>query len=269
MKKRAKTNEPGSGPKGSAGTRIQSLHTAGKILEAFVGNAQPVRVNQLARELGMSRTRVSRQLLTLLELGFVERTQGSDGYQLGWKILQLGRVAASQHGLIERGIPRLNELTEITGETALLAAPANGDAVVCATSIAHLDITISLRPGSVLDLMQSPSARVILAFSPLGERERILSSRYSPRGRAYRSLKSRLGVIRERFFDAGEGGRKGIGGVAAPIFDADNQVCGAVTMLALVPHPQSAPWPKHETVTSVMDCAADISEELGSTVTYG
>jgi DNA-binding IclR family transcriptional regulator len=269
MMKAAKRNDTRSGSEDRAGTRIQSLHTAAKILEAFVENPPPVRVNQLARDLGMSRTRVSRQLLTLLELGFVARTQDSEGYQLGWKLLQLGRVAASQQGLIERGIPRLNELTAITRETALLVAPANGDAVVCATSIAHLDISISLRPGSVLHLAKSPSARVILAFLPAEERERILSNRYSRRGQAYRSLRMRLDRIRERFFDAGEGARQGVGGVAAPIFDLDNQVCGAVALLAFLPHPLVAPWPKRRTVTSVIECAADISEQLGSTMTYG
>ena len=247
--------------------RIRTLVTAAEILEKLASSPPPVRVNQLARELGMTRSRISRHLLTLLDLGFIERIEGVDGYRLGWKIFQLGQTAASHHSIMEVGLSYINKLRDTLQETVLLVVPADTGGMVVATNMAQQGVVVALQPGSILPLPTSPSARVMLAFSSPEKQARTMSSHFARRRKDFKELEAKLAHIRDRFFDydTGEGSRPGVRAIAAPVFDAHNEVCGTISMLTFRPKLRDQNWPNEKLITAVIACAENMSRSLGST----
>jgi DNA-binding IclR family transcriptional regulator len=245
--------------------RIRTLVTAAEILEKLASLPPPVRVNQLARELGMTRSRISRHLLTLLELGFIERIESVDGYRLGWKIFQLGQSAASHHTIVEVGLNYISKLRDSIQQTVLLVVPNEKDGMVLATSMAQQGVVVALQPGSVLPFPTSPSARVMLAFSSQENQERTMSIHFAQGGQEFKTLEEKLTRIRDRFFEVGDGSRQGVRAIAAPVFDAHNVISGAISVLLFQSATNDEGRLHDIPVTEVLACAEKMSRTLGST----
>ena len=72
---------------------VKSVEVTVRILDSLTDSFGPVRVTDLARDLGMTKARVSRHLQTLTRLGLVDRAQHGGGYVFGRKLLKFGRAA--------------------------------------------------------------------------------------------------------------------------------------------------------------------------------
>lgn len=222
---------------------VQSVEVAAQILDVLAQRTGPVRVTELARHLGMTKARVSRHLQTLTQLGLVDRAKDAEGYVFGWKLLQLGRAAVYRNNIADIARRNIAVLREAAHHTSIFATPIKGGAIVILSSSNPLEASVSLPPGTVLTLPNSPSARLISYFQ---------NGRKGP-GLTKTNLK-RLGVD----FEAESRGN-GLGGIAAPVFEADGNIAGTVGLVLstslLVPEPQPS------LITAVRKCAKAIQDE--------
>lgn len=71
-------------------SRLSSVQNALRILKSF-STYQPVqKVSELAVELGLAKSTVSRLVATLVSEGFLIKDDDSRGYRLGLSVLTLG-----------------------------------------------------------------------------------------------------------------------------------------------------------------------------------
>ena len=148
---------------------VQAVAVALAVLEELVRSTEAIGTSELARSLGKTKARVHRHLTTLRELGFVERTSAGS-YRIGWKTYRLGLLASENFGLHRLAYPHLLALSQASGQTVALAAPAGSDVAVIDAIESGDHVAITIRRGSVIPASTSALGRAILAFQlePLG-----------------------------------------------------------------------------------------------------
>lgn len=212
----------------STSARVKSVEVTVQILEVLTEASGPVRVTDIARELGMTKARVSRHLQTLTNLGLVDRAREGEGYVFGRKLLKFGRAAVYRSNIVQLSQPHLTALRERTGHTAFLTTPTKGGAMVVAAAHNQFEPGVMIHPGTVLALPASPAARLIHYF----EGQKPTPPRVQEHLRRY-------GVD----FEANARGN-GLGGIAAPIFEPDGLIASTVGIILssslLLPEPERA-----------------------------
>ena len=115
--------------------------------------------------------------------------------------------------------------------------------------------TIVVRPGTLLELPNSPSARILKAFSSDTREDG------SPFHESYPEERHKF--IMAHFYDFEADARgSGIGSIAAPIFDHGDRIVGVVAVV--MPSTAVANGPNPAIVKALIACAAKISAIMGS-----
>lgn len=265
----ARDTEPAGGREAAdAGDgALDSITVVAQILHELAAAQQPIGVTHLARRLESSKARVYRYLASLKTLGLVEQDRATDRYRLGWKLVQLGEAAAQQFDLRQLADPYLKRLRDLTGLTALLAVPINGEAMVIATAESDRNVNITVKPGNRPAAHCSAQGRIALAFS-----ERLIRDRFTRRkGVALTpqsvvepaEIRRRLARIRERLYeDAPNEVLTGINALSAPILRHGDELVGMVGIVGSI---QDIPSPaQEEQIAWVRGCGAALSRQLES-----
>lgn len=261
--------EPGDGESaGAAGTVIQSVVVAAGVLEALAAAGKPMRLTELAKQLGEAKARIHRHLTTLRLVGLVDQDRQSECYRLGWKLVNLGQAAADQFEI--RGIaePFMMRLRDLSHQTAVLSVPVNGEAMVTLVMESANLVTISVRQGARLPAHASAQGRIALAFATPELQKRILARKLpslTPRTLTDPlPLRDRLHRIREELYEHAPGDTLlGISTLAAPLLDHEDNLVG---IIALLGSEQDIPSPvAPDQLRLVQGCAAAISAKLHAT----
>jgi DNA-binding IclR family transcriptional regulator len=219
--------------------RVQSADKALAILAAFGPERPSLRVSELARELSLHKSTVSR-LLAILELA------------------RLGALAVSSLPLAQVARQPLGRLAEVTGETVNLAVRRREEAVnVLQVQTAHF-VGMTDWTGRGAPLHATANGKVLLAFGDGRLPARLQS--LTPRTIVDRpQLEAELGQVRVKgYATACEELELGLVAVAAPVLDSLGACAGAVSVSGpayrLDPKDASEPC---------MATAAEISKLLG------
>lgn len=264
-------DEPEARPN-APGLLIQSVVMASEIIDALAAVAQPMRLTALANQLGETKAKIHRHLSTLKYLGLVEQDRSTECYKLGPKFVALGQAATEQFDLRRLAEPYMEKLRDLTGLTVVLSIPASGDAVVTRVVDSPNLVVISVRMGYRLPAHASAQGRITLAFAPRAVQQRVLTRKlqaFTPRTIVdAAALRDRLARIRRELFEvAVDETVLGIGTLAAPILNFDNELAGAIAIVgttACVGDPISA-----EQRDLVRSCAKAMSLRLSSTAYEG
>jgi IclR family acetate operon transcriptional repressor len=87
---------------------------------------QPVRLSDLAHQLGIPKSAAHRTLAALLDAGWAEQSQGSECYSLTLQLAILGQRLLAQRSLTDLKQPILDDLANRTRELVRLTAVQNG-----------------------------------------------------------------------------------------------------------------------------------------------
>jgi DNA-binding IclR family transcriptional regulator len=115
--------------------------------------------------------------------------------------------------------------------------------------------TIAVRPGTHLELPNSPSARILKAFSSDTREDG------TPFHDSYPEERHKFILAHYYDFEADTRG-SGIGSIAAPVFDHNDQIVGTVAVV--MPSTVLATGPNPAIVMALIHCAAQISSTMGS-----
>lgn len=233
--KRATAADPEAAAGGRKPATVQSVEVALQILEGIADNDGLVRVNELARQLGMTKARVSRHMQTLLALDLVARGR-LEGYTFGWKLLRLGRAAVRDRALVELSKPHMQALRDEVNHTVILSLPAPDGAVVISCVESRDMAPVTVRIAGFLPSPSSPAGRLSVA----------LQHGASPR--AARLLQHWPQAGCEYELDTG----RGVGGVAAPLFDEHRSLLGVVSIVA--PTSSLQPEPPKKMLAALQRC---------------
>jgi DNA-binding IclR family transcriptional regulator len=242
---------------------IQSVDRAVAILLELQG-ARRLRLTELAARLSLPNSTVHGIVATLAARGLVEQ-DGSGRYALGPGVLRLSNVYLDSNELRLRALTWTDALAERTGCAVRVGVPLDGDIVV----IHHVfrpDGSHQMREVGI-DIPSHGTAlgKAVLAFDPRREAE-LLDRLPLPKltGRTIVDpdlLAAQLEEIREGgLAAASDEAILGESELAAPIFDAEEQVIGAVGVV--MANPEEAD--DRAIGDEVRRTAVSISRELGA-----
>ena len=207
---------------------MQSADRALAILAAFTESRPEVGVSELARELGMHKSTVSRLLGTLEGRGLVRRA--GDRFLPGPELARLGSLAARGLALLPVARPILADLAEETGETVNLAVRQGDRALnVHQVETAHF-VGLTDWAGRATPLHATANGKALLAYGA-GAVPAALEALTDRTIVERAELTEELERTRLRgYAQAIEELEAGLNSVGAPVYDASGQCVAAVSV---------------------------------------
>ncbi len=202
------------------------------LMEAMVVREEPSGITELATELGMTKSNVHRLLQTMVECGYATKDPLTNRYQCTLKLWQLGSVLGNRLDLRNIARPFLQELSNATRESVHLSVRHGRDAVyIDKINCAHPIGTFTQVGGRAPAYAVSTGKALLSALS-----DEELSRLYSDFERftdktigTLDRLKAEIAAVRRRGFATNRGEwHEGVGGIAAPIYDASQGIRGAI-----------------------------------------
>jgi DNA-binding IclR family transcriptional regulator len=158
-------------PKGSP-RHIGSVLRCLRLVDALADSKRPMGVSELARALGGTRGSMHQQLQTLAAAGWVEQTDGSL-YRLTLRALHIGEAALDQADLGSRLTPVLHDLATASNENAGIAVLEGHSALIVQRVEGTQALKVDIKVGTAMPLAESASGRVLIAFGPPEQAERL------------------------------------------------------------------------------------------------
>ena len=243
----------------------QSLQKADKILEILMKGPTPVALTEFARVLSMPKSTMSRFLSTLESLGFVMRDKETGKFYLGLRLFELGCKAIDDVGLRKMAIPEMEKLRNQIDENVLLTV-SEGTRITYLDKIeSHQAVVTQEKVGGTAPAYCVSSGKALLAFDK-DRLELVIKEglqAYTPLTITDPDkLRQECEKIRKQGYAINRGEyRTGVTGIAAPIFNANGTLVGAISTAAPAERMNKRRWDEH--VRAVVKAGLTISHSLG------
>jgi len=244
---------------------VRSVQLALEILEAVAFSGEDLGVTQLADRLKLAKGSVHRHLFTLVERGYLVQNPLTTRYGLGPKSRLLAQHAPDTD-LIQLASGPMRELRDRLGHSVVLSELTPRGALVLNMIPGTAAIEIGVRSGSELPFHASAQGKVLLAFAPRPQQERVLSrplQHFTSHTLVDPKLLENelLRVAKLGFAAAPEEAMLGINAVAAPIFDDKDSCAGALALVGSIQFLPAEPDP--DSISALKAAAGQISRALG------
>jgi IclR family KDG regulon transcriptional repressor len=244
---------------------VRSVQLALDVLEAVGFSGEELGVTQLADRLDLTKGSVHRHLLTLVDRGYLVQNPATTRYALGPKSRLLARLAPDAD-LVRIAEGPMRELRDALTHSVVLSATTPRGALVLNTVQGTSAIEIGVRPGSELSFHASAQGKILLAFSPRPQQERVLAQPLAAFTAhtivdTKRIEEELVRAARNGFAAAPEEAMLGINAIAAPIFDEKDACVGALALVGSIQFLPAEPDP--QTVAALKSTAQQISRKLG------
>jgi IclR family transcriptional regulator, acetate operon repressor len=196
---------------------VQSADRALRILSSFDGGRGSLGVTEVAQELGIHKSTVSRLMAALEQRGFVRRE--GERFVPGLELARLARTADPVLPLVERALPVMERLASATGEAVTLGVPHGSRVEYVAQRDGGHIVGVADWTKRSTTIHASASGKVLLAFA--GARLPETLERHTPRTIVDPSALERE-VARTRlrgYAQIRDELEVGLTAVAAPVFD--------------------------------------------------
>jgi IclR family transcriptional regulator, KDG regulon repressor len=245
---------------------LSSVKNALRILRSFSSDKTEKRVSELAAELGMTKSTVSRLLITLSSEGFVKKNIETQKYSLGLSVLSLGGIVKKQLHLTKESRPALMKLVKETGESAHLSI-LEGTEVIYIEIIEspHL-IRILTHVGKRNPAFCTSSGNVLLSYQKEELIEQIIKNglhQYTSKTVTDpQQFRNKIKSVREQGYCISvEQVLTGVVSVAAPIRNDTGEVIATVSLAGPIQRMNEKYFPSYK--SKVIQAAKEISEALG------
>ncbi|HWC24486.1 MAG TPA: IclR family transcriptional regulator [Flexivirga sp.] len=179
--------EPPKEPMAKAPRGTSPVATAMAVLRCFSPERPVLGVVEIAEEIGLHKSSVSRMMSTLEAEDLVEQDPLSKKFRLGLGLLSVAGALLANLDVRRAALPVLTELTERTGETSSLVIWDDFAAVIVEQVPSANPIKHATELGTRYSRVEDASVRVRLTALPEDERERFFTATPSSRA-AYRRL---------------------------------------------------------------------------------
>ncbi|MDX3907888.1 MAG: IclR family transcriptional regulator [Pigmentiphaga sp.] len=245
-------------------TSVMSL----RILETMAAQGTECGVTELAERLGLPKARVHRHLSALREQGYVTQNKRTSRYRIGWRLFLLGRKLVQQFDVVSLAKPIMEDLRDRVGQTVVITTFDPNKVVVLDLVRGRSALEILLNPGTQFPGFHTVAqGKIVLAFGPSPLREAVLSQPLAASTPHTITdpdrLRAEIQLVQQRgWAEAPEEIFTGINALAAPIFQADGSLFGALAIVASIHYLPARADP--DTVRELMKAAAGISATLGA-----
>lgn len=215
------------------GTTLQAVERSFTVLNTL-NELDGAGVTAVANELGLPKSTAHNHLNTLYDLGYVVRKDSE--YQVATHVLALGEYARNQREIFTFARPEVDELAEVTGESANLLIEEHGRGVYLYRADGENAVQVDTFAGKQTALHCTALGKCILANLPESRVEEILRTHGLPARTDDTitdpdELRGELETVRERGYAFDDEERlPGVRCVAAPVVLSDGTVMGAISV---------------------------------------
>ena len=233
------------------------------ILELLAHGSEALTRSEIARRLGRSVGELFRMLVCLEERGYISEVGPEERYQLTLKLFEIAHQHRPLEHLLTLARPLMQRVANATGQSCHLAMPSNGNIVVVAGVEAPGQMGFSVRLGANIDLLNTGSGHVILAFHGPEYRAHALAAwQRKTRGRVPPGLDRHLSDIACRGYEELASYQvHGVVNVSFPVLNQHAEAVAAITVpfLARIGDDVGLPQVKQY----LADAAGRLSQAIG------
>jgi len=251
-----------------AGRHVESVLKALDILDCFhVQSSQNLK--QIIEKTGLNRSRVIRLTGTLESRGYLTYDSRNRQFQLGSRVMTLGKIFELNNNLITLSRPVLKDLVQKTGEMASLYVLDGYERVVIAREPGIHPIGYTLIEGERMEIYAGAAGKLLLAYASDDIMNHVVRKRFLKKLTTQtiaepERLLIELKTIKQQGYAVSKGERaEDAASVAVPVFEYQNRICAAIGIAG----------PKNRFPKSIMkkyikivgDAANNLSHRLGYT----
>jgi len=245
--------------------RNSVVHNVIDVLRCFSSEHPLVGVTEIADQVGLHKSSVSRLLTTLESEGWVEQDTATRKYQLGLGLIAIAGPLLANLNVRKVAYPYLLELAEATHETAVLALWEESAAVTVEQIASDRTVKHTSPLGARYSSTGSATVQVFLSSMDCTTIDELLDAghtRLQP-GWDRAQLQKRLEQVADRGYatNLGETYDDEIG-IAAPVYDHRNNVVAAVLIAAPAYRLDEAVTA--DLIEACVNTAAKISTRMGN-----
>lgn len=210
-----------------------AIEKAFEIIELLALHPEGAMVSEMAALLGRSVGELFRIVIVMEQLGYLRKSRRTDRYTVAYKLLDMAYRATPAQNLVRAALPEMEALALETGQSCHLVVANGGQGLVVASEQQPGMRGFSLRVGAGVDIIQSCSGQVILAFSNARRAERIIAAAEQAMGAPvdHDWLAPRLAAIAARGFDSRQSPvTHGVTDISFPVFGFTGDVAAALTI---------------------------------------
>ncbi|MEU3649097.1 IclR family transcriptional regulator [Lentzea sp. NPDC034063] len=244
--------------------QVQSVDRAISVLELLAqGEAG---ITEIAGELGVHKSTVSRLVSVLESRGLVEQLGERGKYAIGFGVVRLAGAATGRMDLTKLGQPVCQTLADSFGETVNIAVHDAGVAINITQARGSAAVSAVNWIGQRTPLHATSSGKVLLAYLPDDERKRLASQPLDSYTEntvvdAAQLLVELKAIAAQGFAACFEELELGLHAVAVPVRGHRGEVVAA--MSASGPSYRLSRQRVEEIVPTMTSAAADLSAQLG------
>ena len=248
---------------------VPALEKAAKVLQYLSGQTDGCTLTDICRDTQIPKSSAFSLLLTLEELGYVQKT--GSVYLLGIRLYTLGCRALDQVVSAKRYRPALAALREQTRFTVHFCMYENGRLTVLDKLDGYGVVQFKAYKGQRKRLNTSAGGKALAAFLPEDELKSVLAAgfdHFTPTSISNApEFLSHLEDIRRVGYSIDEGeGETGVRCLGAPVFMEGGQVFGGVSLTTISPLLPLGEIPHYATL--LLHTAAEISRLLSYSGPY-
>jgi DNA-binding IclR family transcriptional regulator len=216
---------------------IQTVSRALDLLEQFQEGAAELGITDLSTRMKLQKNNVFRLVVTLKEKNYIEMNNLTGKYRLGLKTRALGQVATKQFDFANHVRPFLDELKQQCHETCYFSVLMDGYTYYLNGVESDLPVRVSQRAGSSRPLYCTAAGKVLLAFAEPQKRKDLLlgteMTRLTPDTITDPvALDNELAKVAKKGFALDNQEHDiGVTEIAAPVFDSNGVIIGALSIL--------------------------------------
>jgi DNA-binding IclR family transcriptional regulator len=247
-------------------TPIDAVVTSLSIIENMAAAGGPVGVSELAKRVGANKPRVYRHLRTLLDRQYVTQDPETDKYSLTLRLFHLGQLIAAHTEFLSEARRVMRSLRDDVGQTVTIGQVEEGGVRILDIVKHRSTVEITTPPGTLFDFHSSAQGKIALAFGP----DRLWQDFTSKATKQWQTntgvdlkkLKKEIDQVRKRRWAVAPGEALiGINALAAPVFDADGELAGTITIVASIQHLSASP--DRTTIAALQSAATEVSARMG------
>ncbi len=241
---------------------LGTLEKGVQILTLFTEATPRLSIEEISTKLGLPRSTVYRYISTLKKYRFISEDSHPGYYRLGEGILTLARTVA-RSSMQEIALPFMEKLREVYGETVILSALRNNQGMCLEKVDARHALRVSHERGAIFPLHAGASGKVLLAYLPPADQERIIQTQGLPRFTTTTitdpdQLREELARIKAQGYAESDGEvTPGTYGIGAPIHGRGDRIIAALSIAA--PKQRLQGRKRKQMIRVVMETAARIS----------
>ncbi|MCJ8159020.1 IclR family transcriptional regulator [Sphingomonas sp. LaA6.9] len=250
---------------------IQSVEIGIKVLDVFAGSTSAMSLKQVCEASGMAPSKVHRYLVSFVRSGMLIQFGPNGLYDLGPTARRLGLVAMGRLDSFAIASKHLLLLRDTTGHTVCLTIWGDSGPVLVRWENGSAPLMVNLRVGSSMPLTESAIGRLFLAHMPpvvtqpvLKRQKQMASADAGAPSLSDRELEE---VRAARTVHLSSALIAGVDAVAAPVFDAQENLSSVICLLAS--HEALRGRGSAKVISAVEETARRISYELGYGLTEG